>query len=112
MRSFWTRTLILVLALRAILAPLTFGTTCHHPTNHNALVMRLRHWPPQRLQRLTVSSHLLELFRGKGRAAYGNKDRLALVAARTTFRNASFSPSVARTFRDRSFSPSTTSMRC
>ncbi len=67
MLTLCTRTLVLVLCLRAILAPFTYRPARTEPFARYSLVMRARWWPPQRLQRYSASSKLLRLYQGKNR---------------------------------------------
>lgn len=72
----WTRALVLVLALRAALAPFTYRPSDPDPLHRSSLVMRTRWWPPQRLQRFSGSSKLLQLFQGKNRLTADAEGRL------------------------------------
>lgn len=57
--------LVILLAFRAIVAPWTYRPPSSNPTHRNGLVISVRRWPPQRLQRFSSTSKLLRLFRGK-----------------------------------------------
>jgi hypothetical protein len=59
------RILVLLLAFRAVIAPMTYRPANSNPTHRNGIVLSVRWWPPQRLQRFSSSSKLLRLFRGK-----------------------------------------------
>jgi hypothetical protein len=61
-----SRVLVLLLAFRAVIAPLSYRPPgAHQAHRYHALVMSIRWWPPQRLQRFSSNSKLLRLFRGK-----------------------------------------------
>jgi hypothetical protein len=60
-----TRVLVILLAFRAVIAPLTYRPASSNPSHRNGIVLSVRWWPPQRLQRFSGSSKLLRLFRGK-----------------------------------------------
>jgi hypothetical protein len=61
--------LLLLLAFRVVIAPLTYRPAAADPHHRYNLVLRTRWWPPQRLQRFSRTSKLLQLFQGKSRLA-------------------------------------------
>jgi hypothetical protein len=77
-----TRVLVLLLAFRAVIAPLTYRPANSNPSHRNGIVMSVRWWPPQRLQRFSGSSKLLRLFRGRNEVAPDAEVRLQRVVAR------------------------------
>jgi hypothetical protein len=62
-----------------VFAPFTYRTTTHHDAVRYSLVLRVRWWPPQRLQRFSRSSKLLRLFQGKNRTVLDMAGRLARI---------------------------------
>ena len=62
-----TRILVLLLAVRAIAAPVALCPSFVPPSGHRFFVIHMRCWPPQRLQRFSSSSKLLQLCTGKNR---------------------------------------------
>jgi hypothetical protein len=77
-----TRVLVLLLAFRAVLAPLTYRPANANPTHRNGIVLSVRWWPPQRLQRFSGTSKLLRLFRGKNEVVPDEEVRLQTIVAR------------------------------
>jgi hypothetical protein len=72
-----SRVLVLLLAFRAVLAPLSYRpSSASESHRHNSLVMSIRWWPPQRLQRFSSNSKLLRLFRGKTEVVPDGESRL------------------------------------
>ena len=71
-----TRTLILLLAFRVVGAPLSPRPGKAHPLQHSFYVMRVRSWPPQRLQRYSSNSKLLQLLQGKDKPVPEGAGRL------------------------------------
>lgn len=67
MLALLKRSLMILLVLRAIVAPVTLhpSSSCLRPT----VMVRMRCWPPQRLQRFSGASKLLQLCVGKNRPA-------------------------------------------
>ena len=63
MRAHLKRTLVVLLALRAIAAPVTLRPATH--SVKESVVIRMRCWPPQQLQRFSARSKLLQLCPGK-----------------------------------------------
>ena len=66
---FLTRTLVFLLALRAIAAPVAVRPSQISPGHRSWLEVRARCWPPQRLARFSSSSKLLQLMKGKDKVA-------------------------------------------
>ena len=60
-----TRILIFLLAFRVVAAPVSFHSTKACLPLRSYVVMRTRCWPPQRLQRFSAASKLLQLFQGR-----------------------------------------------
>ena len=77
-----TRVLVLLLAFRAVIAPLTYRPANSNPSHRNGIVLSVRWWPPQRLQRFSGTSKLLRLFRGKNEVVPDGEVRLQRVVAR------------------------------
>ena len=77
-----TRVLVLLLAFRAVIAPLTYRPANSNPSHRNGIVISVRWWPHQRLQRFSGSSKLLRLFRGKNEVLPDEEVRLQKVVAR------------------------------
>lgn len=64
--KFAVRLLVLLLALRVVLAPLTIRPAKSGQIYRARLVVSMRHgWPQQRLERFSSNSKLLKLFQGK-----------------------------------------------
>jgi hypothetical protein len=78
----FTRVLVLLLAFRAVVAPFTYRPSASDRSHRHTLTMGIRWWPPQRLQRFSGSSKLLQLFQGKNRVASDEDGRLPGVLAR------------------------------
>jgi hypothetical protein len=74
--------LVALLAIRAIAAPWTYRPANNNPTHRNRLVISVRRWPPQRLQRFSGTSKLLRLYRGKDKVVPEAELRLQETAAR------------------------------
>lgn len=72
MPAILRRTLVVLLALRAVAAPVVLPTP---PilSHHEFFVVRMRCWPLQQLQRFSASSKLLLLYTGKNRISSGDK---------------------------------------
>jgi hypothetical protein len=77
-----TRVLVLLLAFRAVIAPLTYRPAQSNPSHRNGIVISVRWWPPQRLQRFSGSSKLLRLFRGKNEVVPDEEVGLEQIIAR------------------------------
>jgi hypothetical protein len=77
-----TRLLVLLLAFRAVIAPLTYRPANSNPSHRNGIVLSVRQWPPQRLQRFSGTSKLLRLFRGKNEVVPDVEVRLQKVVSR------------------------------
>lgn len=63
MRAHLKQTLVILLALRVIAAPITLRPAT--PSVKQSVVIRMRCWPPQQLQRFSARSKLLQLCLGK-----------------------------------------------
>jgi hypothetical protein len=61
------RALLLLLVARFIAAPVTLRPTAPDSHQHSFLIFRICSWPPQRLQRFSSSSKLLQLLQGKNK---------------------------------------------
>ncbi len=59
------RPLVFLLVVRAIIAPYTVRSLKTGPMYHPRVVMSVRTWPPQRLERFSATSKVLKLFKGK-----------------------------------------------
>jgi hypothetical protein len=70
-----TRTLVLLLALRAVAAPVVLCPSAPPSSHQRFFEIRMRCWPPQRLQRFSSSSKLLQLYTGKNRVTSGETGR-------------------------------------
>jgi len=77
-----TRVLVLLLAFRAVIAPLTYRPANSNPSHRNGIVLSVRWWPAQRLQRFSGSSKLLRLFRGRNEVVPDEEVRLQKIVAR------------------------------
>ena len=76
-----TRILVFLLAFRAIVAPYTYRPTMPgQQLPRQTLRMRVRWWPPQRLQRFSRASKMLRLFEGKNRSVTGVDGRTQSLA--------------------------------
>jgi hypothetical protein len=75
------RTLVLVLAFRMVGAPLSPRPSKAVPVPHSFYVMRVRCWPPQRLQRFSSNSKLLRLLQGKDKPMPEGAGRLLSLLA-------------------------------
>jgi hypothetical protein len=62
-----TRILVLLLAVRAIAAPVALRPSFGAASEHRFFVIHMRCWPPQQLQRFSSSSKLLQLCTGKNK---------------------------------------------
>jgi hypothetical protein len=94
-----TRTVVLFLALRAIAAPIALPTSSPSSFHHRGFVVRMRCWPPQRFQRFSSTSKLLQLCSGKNKVTSVDHGRfLTLGHVRSTYRPLSLL--VPETFRD------------
>src|SRR5262249_54274010 len=62
-----TRLLVIMLALRAAASPVVVAKHSLHHSHIFTLTLRARSWPPQRFQRFSSSSKLLQLYRGRGK---------------------------------------------
>jgi hypothetical protein len=62
-------TLVILLVLRAVAAPVGLRPANSHSSHHRSYVIRMRCWPPQRLQRFSATSKLLRLCVGKNKVA-------------------------------------------
>jgi hypothetical protein len=63
-----TRAIVALLVVRALAAPISFRPQAGCHFRRCVFVARVCNWPPQRLERFSHSSKLLQLFRGKNRA--------------------------------------------
>ena len=68
-RVLVTRAIVALLVARALAAPISIRPQAGLPFRHCVLVARVCNWPPQRLERFSHSSKLLQLFQGKNGAA-------------------------------------------
>lgn len=112
MRVWLMRILVLLLAFRAIIAPLTFRPTKADSSHHSSLVMRVRWWPPQRLQRFSATSKLLQLFRGKNAIVCDGEGRPRGLLARWPSPQHPLGAPVASVSRPLPAVPLTTILRC
>ena len=64
-----------------MIAPLTYRPANSNPSHRNGIVLSVRWWPPQRLQRFSGSSKLLRLFRGKNEVVPNEEVRLQKIVA-------------------------------
>jgi hypothetical protein len=78
----WKLLLVALLAFRAIAAPWTYRPANSNPSHRNRLVISVRRWPAQRLQRFSGTSKLLRLFRGKDKVVPEAELRLQETVAR------------------------------
>lgn len=76
MPALLTRTLVILLVLRAVAAPVALHPSTASPSPHQSFVIRMRCWPFQRLQRFSASSGLLQGCSGKNRLLSGEGSRL------------------------------------
>ena len=76
MPTLLKRTLVILLALRAIAAPVVLRPSTPTPSQGQCFVIRMRSWPHQRLQRFSATSKLLQLRVGKNRATFVEGCRL------------------------------------
>lgn len=60
---------MVLLALRAVAAPVVSQPAPFTLSHHRFLVVRMRCWPYQQLQRFSSSSKLLQLYSGKNRVS-------------------------------------------
>ena len=76
MSALLKRTLVILLALRAVAAPVALcPSNSPSSSQHRFYVVRMRCWPPQRLQRFSASSKLLQLCIGKNRLGFSEGRR-------------------------------------
>ena len=73
MPALLKRNLLILLALRAIAAPVALPPSTPSISQHQFFVVRMRCWPFQRLQRFSASSKLLQLYSGKNRVPSGEE---------------------------------------
>lgn len=70
------RTLVVLLALRAVAAPVVSRPAPSTLSHHQFLVVRMRCWPYQQLGRFSSSSKLLRLYSGKNRVPSSDEQGL------------------------------------
>jgi hypothetical protein len=80
------KSLLILLVLRAIAAPVTLPTSTPSNSRHPLFVVRMCCWPFQRLQRFSASSKLLQLYSGKNRVPSGEGAWLLLCWPRAASR--------------------------
>jgi hypothetical protein len=106
------RTLVILLALRALAAPVGLCPSTPVPSHHRFFAFRMRCWPPQQLQRFSSSSKLLELCTGKSKVTSGAQGRFVTFWRLTPPPQRPSSVPVLEASRDVSTDRSAVCLRC